>query len=125
VNRPVQLQKVFSQDIFSLRQATAANSFSTRTLIHPPSAKSFSYPSEQRTCCAAWFGVELGLWAKRYQYGSGGVGFDDVFGGVAMVVGFAEKIAQWAVDLGGVLAVLDGSADQGGGVDGLGWSGRS
>jgi hypothetical protein len=42
-----------------------------------------------------------------------------------MVVGFAEKIAQWAVDLGGVLAVLDGSADQGGGVDGLGWSGRS
>jgi hypothetical protein len=37
-------------------------------------------------------------------------GFDDVFGGVAMVAGFAEKIAEGAVGLGGVLAVLDGSA---------------
>ena len=37
-------------------------------------------------------------------------GFDDVFGGVAMVVGFAQKIAEGAVGLGGVLAVLDGSA---------------
>jgi len=43
-------------------------------------------------------------------------GFDDVFGGVAMVAGFAEKIAEGAVRFGGVLAVLYGSADQGGGV---------
>jgi hypothetical protein len=40
-------------------------------------------------------------------------GFDDVFGGVAVVVGFAEKRAEGAVGRGGVLAVLDGSADQG------------
>jgi len=32
-------------------------------------------------------------------------GFDDVFGGVAMVVAFAQKIAEGAVGLGGVLAV--------------------
>jgi hypothetical protein len=44
------------------------------------------------------------------------IGFNDVFGGVVMVVSFAEKIAEGAVGPGGVLAVLDGSADQGGGV---------
>ena len=49
------------------------------------------------------------------------IGFDDVFGGVAMVASFVEKIAEGAVGLGGVLAVLDGSADQGGGVYG-GWA---
>ena len=51
-------------------------------------------------------------------------GFDDVFGGVAMVVGFAEVIAERVVGFGGGFAVLDGSADQGGGVFGLrvgGW----
>ena len=48
------------------------------------------------------------------------IGFDDVFGGVAMVVGFAEMIAEGVVGFGGGFAVLDGSADQGGGVFGLG-----
>jgi hypothetical protein len=47
------------------------------------------------------------------------IGLNDVFGGVAMVVGFAEKIAEGAVGLGGVVAVLDGWADQCAPVDGL------
>jgi hypothetical protein len=40
-----------------------------------------------------------------------------------MVAGFAEMIAERAVGFGGDFAVLDGSADQGDGVFGLGVGG--
>ena len=42
VRMPNNASLISSQDIFSLREATAANSFNTWTLIHPPSARSFS-----------------------------------------------------------------------------------
>ncbi len=46
-------------------------------------------------------------------------GFDDGFGGVAVFVDAAEEVlVQWVI-LGGVEAMLDGLADEGGGV-GLG-----
>jgi hypothetical protein len=48
-------------------------------------------------------------------------GFDDVFGGVVTIIDFAEKVAQGTVSLLGVLAILNGSADERGGVGGLGW----
>jgi hypothetical protein len=45
-------------------------------------------------------------------------GFDDVFGGVAMVIDFAQKIAERAVGSLGVQPILRCAADQGGRIDG-------
>jgi hypothetical protein len=46
-------------------------------------------------------------------------GFDDVFGGVVVLIGFAKKIAEWAVGSGCVHAILYGTADESRRVYGL------
>ncbi len=43
-------------------------------------------------------------------------GFDDVFGGVVLLVLLAQKIAERTMGARGVLAMLHGAAHQGGGI---------
>ena len=60
------------------------------------------------------------LTVDRDQAGDVAIGgFDDVFGGVVLIVLFAQKIAERVMAAGGVQTMLHGAAHQGGGIDGL------